>query len=491
MDISRRWFIGGLASAGLAGYARLFTASAGLTRRDAPLLSVGILSDVHIRLLKNRSFEGLATFKHALEWFRDRGADAVQISGDIADHGLVEELQAAAGAWEETFPGSKAPDGRKVEKLFVFGNHDWEGWKYGDAGLKLFGKKYFDHALRKDLAGNFERILGEKYSPVWRKEVKGYAFIGSHWAADRCRAADETGAAHAAEWFAANGGSIDPSRPFFYIQHPHPKNTCYGSWAWGRDDGRLVAALSKFPNAVAFSGHSHYTLTDDRSVWQGAFTSIGAGSLKYTATEYGDPPEGHENGASCVREFRRQNAGKVMKKISTHDGHQGMLMRVYADRIVLERVAFDSPGSLGGDWVLPLPCAENKPFDFSARKKALPVPEFAPGASVAVKKTSGKTRGGKKAEVYEFSIPAAGGKPGARVFEYAIRGEGADGAARERRVLAAGFHLPADSAKARAATVCRINAAFFPKGPLKFTVQPLNSMGGRGAPVSAAAGGKA
>lgn len=34
----------------------------------------------------------------------------------------------------------KAPDGRHVERLFVYGNHDWEGFKYGNAAKQIFGK---------------------------------------------------------------------------------------------------------------------------------------------------------------------------------------------------------------------------------------------------------------------------------------------------------------------------------------------------------------
>ena len=49
--------------------------------------------------------------------------------------------------------------------------------------------------------------------------------------------------------------------------------------AWGHDKGIATKTLSNYPNAIAFSGHSHYSLTDERSIWQGAFTSIGQSSL--------------------------------------------------------------------------------------------------------------------------------------------------------------------------------------------------------------------
>jgi len=64
------------------------------------------------------------------------------------------------------------------------------------------------------------------------------------------------------------------SKPFFYTQHFHPKGTCSAPWAWGEDKGYSTAALSAFPNAVSFTGHSHTPITDDRTLWRGAFTSV-------------------------------------------------------------------------------------------------------------------------------------------------------------------------------------------------------------------------
>lgn len=484
MNVSRRWFIAGLASAGIAG--RFLTASgAAKFFSGKPLLTVGILSDIHVRLLKNRKFEGLETFIRTLEAFRDRGVDAVQISGDLADHGLIEELNAIADAWEKVFPGGKAPDGRKVERLFVFGNHDWEGFNYGSAGKKLFGEKFFDHALRKDYPGAWERIFGEEYSPVWRKEVKGYTFVGGHWNADKCRAKNERGVPQAAGWFAENGKTIDPSKPFFYIQHPHPKDTCYGSWAWGHDDGALGAELSKLPNAVVFSGHSHYTVADERSVWQGAFTSIGAASLKYAAREYKAGPFGYENAGAFGADKNKKwqyDAVKVMPHVGdTSDGSQGLLMKVYSSAIVLERAIMPSFESLGEDWVIPLPVVDPKPFAFANRLKTVPAPQFPAGAALKVARKKGMTRGKKQVDVFELEAPPANGAKNARVFEYAIKVTAPDGKMAERRVIAPGYYLPKGSAKALLPVVCKLNAAVLPKSDrLRFEIFPASSTGRRG-----------
>ena len=74
-----------------------------------------------------------------------------------------------------------------------------------------------------------------------------------------------------------NATNEDPDKPIFVYQHPHPFLTVYGSVNWG--DISLRAVLSKYPQVVDFSGHSHYAPSDPRSVWQGEFTAIGCGSL--------------------------------------------------------------------------------------------------------------------------------------------------------------------------------------------------------------------
>ena len=131
--ISRRWFIGGAASFGALGGCRFFSGSGFAS--GTPRLRFGVVSDIH---LKRRSAPGESeesannelTFVRTLEWFRDQGVDGVVVAGDMADQGTIEQLELVAEAWNRVFPGDRAPDGRKVERLFVYGNHDMGGVPY-------------------------------------------------------------------------------------------------------------------------------------------------------------------------------------------------------------------------------------------------------------------------------------------------------------------------------------------------------------------------
>ena len=465
--ITRRWFCGGLTSFGAAAGTRLFAAQ-GAAAQPGARLKIGVLSDVH---LKNPGDE--TTFLKALEYFRDSGADGVLIAGDIADTGRAFELKLCADSWYKIFPGGKAPDGRPVEQLFVYGNHDIDGWNW-----KGNAKRYKDDPeLKKTDAIGFENnrarvweeLFHEKYEPIWLKRVKGFAFIGAHWGNIRIE-----------EFMKEHGKEIDPSLPFFYTQHAHPRDTCFGSWAWGRDDGRSTRALSPFPNAVAFSGHSHYTLTDERTVWQGAFTSVNTASLKYASADYSLRENMPGNGHGYRGEKRRH----LMPNIPTSNGRQGMLMSVFDDHIALERREFVTGQSLGDDWVLPLPCAESKPFAYAAHAKRRTAPEFAEGAAPKVE----ARRDEKNGELLEIKFPAAQTRGKCRVFEYEITAvlteDDVDLVQLQRRVMANDFHLP--ETKDGVPGSCVIAAADLPrKGRYRFDVRPLECFGLKGRAISA------
>lgn len=40
------------------------------------------------------------------------------------------------------------------------------------------------HVLASDMAGNWQRIWGEKYEQVWHKVVNGFHFFGIQWGVD-------------------------------------------------------------------------------------------------------------------------------------------------------------------------------------------------------------------------------------------------------------------------------------------------------------------
>lgn len=395
MQINRRVFLEGIAAT--TG----MTALAGEVSSGAKL-KLGILSDVHLRDPGSEQY-----FVKALTWFKGRGADGVIVAGDMADRGLLSELQLVGDAWYRVFPDDKAEDGRHVEKLFVYGNHDVEGFTYWEKDPQRQAKLR-EKSVVKDMAGAWEECLREPFAPIYSKTVKGYTFIGMHWGNTK----------RVKEFVGGLAPKLDPSLPFFYAQHAHPQNTCYGGWAWGAwdDKGAATAALSPYPNAMAFSGHSHYSLTDERGIWQGAFTSIGTSSLSYTGMPYGRENGDSDNPKACLR----------MPRMATDTGKQGMFLSVFDDRVVIERRDFVFDESLGPDWVLPLPCRGEKdmPLTFKKRSAQSVVPEFASDAKVTLSTGKGKNRNGKEEDQMTVSFPAAiFHNTRDRVFDYEVQAQ--------------------------------------------------------------------
>lgn len=424
-------------------------------------LVFGVVSDIHMH-----EVGGEGTLVSAFEYFRDHGADAVAIVGDMANTGLIEQLQIVADVWKRVFPEDKAPDGRSVERLFIYGNHDWEGQFYGDYVLKKYPDEVeqYKHLIQTDPKAAWEKVFGEPYEPIWTKYVKGYAFVGTNWMAN-----DE-----AAAYLEKHAPAFDPSKPFFYLQHRHLKDTCYGAWAWGHDEGDAGRVLAKYSNAFALSGHSHYTLTDERSVWQGAFTAIGTSSLHYTATDYSL----RENMPRNRYGYKDEKRPHRMDNLFTGDGRQGMLFKVFGDRVEIERREFVTGRSLGADWVLPATVRDGSPFAFAEHAARRVAPEFAAGATAAAVKDGDRIT---------VSFPAAQTRCTCRVFEYDVRAileeDDVSLVQASRRVMAPDFHLP-ETPEGRPG-FCVFACEDLPyKGRYRFEVRPVECFRHVGAPIS-------
>ena len=483
MEFGRRDFMrGGAAFFAAAGLGRLaFGRDAGPAR-----LRVGILSDIHI--VKGGAdmgkFVGIPMFEKSLRYFSDCGVDAVLIAGDMADNGHADELLAIGDVWRRVFPGGRRPDGGAVEKVFVYGNHDVQGWNYGAAKKKrIFGEDVAAKAIGRggNRAKVWKEAFDEDFAPMYVKDIKGFKFVGVHF-----HEFDRKGAV--AAFLEAHRAELAGAKPFFYTQHYHPRGTCSAPWVWGQDSGASTAALKAFPNAVAFTGHSHTPLTDDRTLWRGEFTSVGTASLKYLI-----PFGGRENSRvfGTADTLRQQ-----MPALECKDGHHGQVMTVYDDRIVLERRDFENDLPAGPDWVVPLPAGGES---FAARAEKAAVPRFPDGAKVEVSAIDGKNRKGEEVKQVAVTFPNVRGLDGgARAFDFEVRVEARE-VDREKtwmtkRVYSPHYYWAASRDDETVTCLFALSELPAPNGKLevargtsyRFAVSPSNSFGGQGPAIYSA-----
>lgn len=179
--------------------------------------------------------------------------DAVIMTGDITDFG-------------------------KPSSFFAF-KHAVDNNITGDTDLLAVAAKNHDSYLGRISRSYISAITGD--GADYHKVINGFHFIGLspspdlilHYSAIQKKWLDKQLAQAAAD---------DPAKPIFVFQHEHIKGTVYGSLnedGWGID--ALTDVISKYPQVINISGHSHYPANDPRSIWQGGFTAINDGGLSY------------------------------------------------------------------------------------------------------------------------------------------------------------------------------------------------------------------
>ena len=496
--VTRRFFIGCASSFGVCNGLRAFAAPTGVWSRGEPNLRFGLLSDLHIKCQKGSHgcAGGPELFEKALCWFRDKGVDAVVIAGDMSDFGLGDELMLVAKTWYKVFPNDRAGNGRKVERVFITGNHESCVFS-GNGNLRWIRRLYGNddvavrrQLLRNDFAGWWEKAFHEKYERFYHRNIKGYDFLSAHWddgsplpdrplddfgwIKGKIHVGRETFGVELEEWLKRNAGMMDPRRPFFYQQHRALYNTNYGSWAWNHDAGRATKVLSGYPNAVAFAGDTHYSLTDERSIWQGAFTSVGTGSMRYTGLPYDSrPPRGYENSGG---------GDKVMDSYDAFNTAQGQLVSVYDDRIVFERRDFACDMGIGDDWVVPTPLSESRPYAFAERARKAGAPEFPDGARLKVEGVFRKNRAkpAEEKKCLRVTIPATLRTVSGRCMEYEVTFIGSGGERRVFYALAEGFNKPIEHPRVASPTEFCIAVDKLPTAVDQVEVRPLDCWWNKG-----------
>ncbi len=459
MNTSRRKFMLG---AGALGMVRVGSAAELFKGLGKPELKFGAISDTHITAESSTEY-----LRKTFMYFRDQKVDAVLVAGDITDHGILPQFENFAKTWDEVFPNGKRPDGEPVVPFFVNGNHDEHGINYND---KFMNKALAEHKLtRKEavalcankvgMANIWEKCFREKFSPVFSKKVKGYTFVGAHWT----KGGPDWKKLN--QWFDENGASLPKDKPFFYVQHPHLGGTVYGKIAWGRDNGTSTKLLKNYPNAVAFSGHSHWSLTSEQDLWIDGFVSVGTSSLSYACLPYGPV---------------NYNEGKIRAALSRR---QGMVVSVYKDRMIFVRRDCILEEDLDEAWEVPFPL---KPASFEERAKACPIPQFEKDAKITC--TEKKDDKGKLTSL-SFTFPTALAVEKARVFNYEvfIEKRDANGTATPHKNLKLypGYILRAKKydtkEKEISSTFSKGRAPNLAAGTeYRVKVVPVNSLGGRG-----------
>ncbi len=226
----------------------------------APVVRFLVMSDSHIKTFAD---VGCSRIQKAISLgYSDarsdsvyKSLDAVMFCGDITDTG--DESQYIAF---KSIIDSALKD--ETELLAILArNHDCWG------------------TMGRGALSYFSSLTG--LDTDWHYVINGYHFIGISVSPDsNYRYYDPKQISWVKEQL-DKAVADDPEKPIFVTHHEHVSGTVYGSGdnEWGVGD--LKSVFEEYPQIIHFSGHSHYPINDPRSIWQGSFTAVGTGAIKY------------------------------------------------------------------------------------------------------------------------------------------------------------------------------------------------------------------
>lgn len=226
-----------------------------------PVLRFVASSDTHIKdendLTAQRITQMMQTaYALAAQDSKHPQVDALLIAGDVTNDGTKSEFEKL----KKTVYGALKDETRFL--AIAAKNHDGYDMK------------------RSEVRDTIASITGNDAD--FHVVINGYHFIGLSVSAHPLSHYDKGQLAWLKEQLDA-ATAEDADKPVFVMHHEHVKNTVFGSSGFERwYVTHFNDILTKYPQVVDFSGHSHYPLNHPDSVWQGAFTAIGTGAVFYT-----------------------------------------------------------------------------------------------------------------------------------------------------------------------------------------------------------------
>lgn len=284
-------------------------------------LRVAVISDLQLPDSKDKTTHQYESFEKTLTMLKNKGMDVLIIGGDFTDLGTKDAWSTYREIYDNVMADSEQPI-----PVYIMGNHDY--W------LDYF-TKCGEIAAPAKMQRRFTEYTGEY--PYSHKVINGYHFIcwsSSDGSYDKSYTNKD--------WIRAEldkAVADDPSKPIFVISHLNPMNTAYGSDEWGNED--INDVLKDYSQVISLSGHSHYSLIDERSIWQGSYTAFTTQSLDYIELE-----GGKFNGSIPVDAYGNLTANVLPACL---------YMEIETDKVTISRLEANTGNTLKEPWVISAP----------------------------------------------------------------------------------------------------------------------------------------
>ncbi|TFJ92010.1 FIMAH domain-containing protein [Lentibacillus salicampi] len=287
------------------------------TTLEEPNLVFPVISDTQI----GRDEGGPERFDNAMNQLNELAPnqDALVFIGDLTSHGYEEEYD----TWSSVFNKHVQP---QAEQLIGIGNHEYD---YNGLTPEGSQQRFFDKTGMESLY--YHKTIKD-YDFIMMGEESGYFYSKEQvqWLGDQLKQSEQR----------------DPNKPIFIFLHHGIKDTTYGTEDWyiENDNQRLLReTLKQYPQVVLMAGHTHYPISDPRSVYQKDYTAVNSGSISYMWTE----------------------KGYLQGEVPETEVSNGLLVKVYDNEVVIKRRNFTGERWVQDPWVIETPVKSNEGFKYT------------------------------------------------------------------------------------------------------------------------------
>jgi hypothetical protein len=302
------------------------------------VLKFAAISDTHIQDSNGTPSKKLAA---ALGQLNNRAKDslnAVFITGDLTDYGMPAQVVELKRVFD-----SSPVNLSKTRFILAIGNHEYYNsqingavWNGGYLFKNVFGDEAYYGATDSEItAGDYHTV------------VNGYDFIAvnctQYYGGVKYSDSDIA-------WLKAQlvkAAANHPGKPIFVGSHPNITGTNIGSNEgayWNGSD--LYNVFKDYPQVIFFCGHLHFPEQDERSIWQGDFTTVGIGSVYYCSNHSVDD----ETGKTFI------DIAYGFETSDAYNTSQGYYVEVDRNsNVKITRLDFAHNEEIKKPWVIPAP----------------------------------------------------------------------------------------------------------------------------------------
>lgn len=388
------------------------------------VLKFGVLSDLH---LLQSDTENVTTVQGRIQKYANAVAtldqlagndlDMLMLAGDYTNQGTETQATTFASATKAILDAvnTDKADGNKTQLIMTYGNHDtyWTNYSMDCAGWETVlnnynlldnvtkceaapgcykaaternGKTYYFYSLETESYNNPSNMfyqealdwLDEELKTVTTKNPNAYVYVVSHApiAESGVYGADITFEKNA-DWATANAGS---------------EGTADDGSA---TSGNIDVVLSKYPQVVYFSGHTHLTNALESTIMQDDYTAVAVsgfnrGDLYSSETTYLDGsahPSGVDSSAYGLYVAVDKNGNQRIERVKMTSNNMVTTTVTYGSDYVVDTVSIPESDAtietLEKVWDMAYPSDDKSHLTAYTSERGA-APTFADGAAVTV-----------------------------------------------------------------------------------------------------------